>query len=61
VFVRGSFFPLAMSDSSRSTRKMMSIGGPSRRYVRMDGRIIARGEAAIVAGHRLDLAFLGRG
>jgi hypothetical protein len=29
LFVRGSFFPFAMSDSSRSTRKMMSMGGPS--------------------------------
>ena len=29
LVVSGSFLPLAMSDSRRSTRKMMSIGVPS--------------------------------
>jgi len=37
LLVSGSFFPLAMRESSRSTRKMMSIGGPSK-ATRADGQ-----------------------
>ena len=36
--VSGSFLPFAMRDSRRSTRKMMSIGVPSRLAVSVSGR-----------------------
>jgi hypothetical protein len=37
LVVNGSFLPFAISDSSRSTRKMMSIGLPSLRPARSIG------------------------
>ena len=46
LVVRGSFFPFAMSDSRRSTRKMMSIGVPSW----LGGRVPARVGASMARG-----------
>jgi hypothetical protein len=50
LFVSGSFLPAATSDSSRSTRKMMSVAAPSlaRDYTR--GFSLSRSRNAAATG-----------
>ena len=65
LVVSGSFLPLAISDSSRSTRKMMSIGVPSRLRAagacRLVGKYRTRTSVSVPRGPRARAALAAAG